>query len=78
MMMLSIQITIFEFTNTCINGKAFHQTHEHSPKFPCYVTHIATYSVCIYMQLVIVQWNFFEFNVLEGYSALYGAYSWHW
>ena len=59
-----------------------HQTHEHSPKFPCYPTHIATYSTCtctcIYMQLVIVQWNFFEFNVLEGYSALYGAYSWHW
>ncbi len=29
-------------------------------------------------QLVIVQWNFLEFNVLEGHSALYGADSWHW
>ena len=27
------------------------------------------------MQLVIVQWNFLEFNVLEDYSVLYGAYS---
>ena len=82
MMMLSIQVTVFEFTNTCTNRETFCQTHEHSPKFPCYVTHIAAYSTCtctcIYMQLVIVQWNFFEFNVLEGYSALYGAYSWHW
>ena len=48
-------------------------------------THVCDNSVIIKsklllskMQLVIVQWNFFEFNVLEGYSALYGAYSWHW
>ena len=53
---------------------------------PCMCVHVAllcvyvlmkyVYTICV--QLVIVQWNFFEFNVLEGYSALYGAYSWHW
>ena len=30
------------------------------------------------VQPTFVQWNFFQFNVLEGRSALYGSHPWHW
>lgn len=31
----------------------------------------------VVLQIVIVQWKFLQFNVLEGRSALFGTSSWH-
>ena len=31
----------------------------------------------VVFQVVVVQWKFLQFNVLEGHSALFGTSSWH-
>lgn len=31
----------------------------------------------VVLQVVVVQWKFLQFNVLEGHSALFGTSSWH-